>query len=225
MLNLMNINKVWGKELNPYFSTKNWVDLSSFIRNEYLNKEKKVFPDSKDIFKAFNLTPFSKVKVVILGQDPYHNDKQAEGLSFSVPNGLTLPPSLKNIYKEIESDLGIKKDFTDGNLEKWAEQGVFLLNSILTVVAHIPGSHKNKGWEAFTDYVIKKLSDDKDNIVFILWGNYAKSKKILINPEKHLILESVHPSPFSVYNGFFGSKHFSKCNEYLKKYKKGIITW
>ena len=225
MLNLMNINKEWKKELDPYFSTKNWKDLNSFIRNEYLNINKKIFPNQKDIFKAFNLTSFSKVKVIILGQDPYHNDSQAEGLSFSVPNGLMLPPSLKNIYKEIENDLSIKKDFTDGNLEKWAEQGVFLLNSILTVVAHIPGSHKNKGWEDFTDYVIQKISDDKDNIVFILWGNYAKSKKILINTDKHLVLESVHPSPFSAYNGFFGCKHFSKCNKYLKEHKKGIINW
>lgn len=225
MLNFLNINKEWQKELEPYFSTKNWKDLNSFIRNEYLDNNKKIFPNKKDIFKAFELTPFSKVKVVILGQDPYHNDGQAEGLSFSVPNGLTLPPSLKNIYKEIESDLAVKKDFTDGNLEKWAEGGVFLLNSILTVVAHTPASHKDKGWEHFTDYVIKKISDDKDNVVFILWGNYAKSKKLLIDNKKHLILESVHPSPFSARNGFFGSKHFSKCNEYLKKHKKGIIKW
>lgn len=221
----MNINKEWKKGLNPYFSTKNWEDLNSFIRNEYLDKNKRIFPNQKDIFKAFTLTPFSKVKVVILGQDPYHNDNQAEGLSFSVPSGLILPPSLKNIYKEIENDLGIKKDFTDGNLEKWAEQGVFLLNSILTVAAHTPGSHKNKGWEDFTDYVIKRISDRKYSIVFILWGNYAKPKRNLIDSKKHLILESVHPSPFSAHNGFFNSKHFSKCNAYLKKYKKGIINW
>jgi uracil-DNA glycosylase len=225
MTDLININKEWKKELNPYFTTSNWQDLSSFIRNEYLNKDKKIFPNPKDIFKAFNLTPFSKVKVVILGQDPYHNDNQAEGLSFSVPKGLILPPSLKNVYKEIESDLSIKKDFTDGNLEKWAKQGVFLLNSILTVIAHNPASHQNKGWEEFTDYVIKKISDDKENIVFILWGNYAKSKKVLIDTNKHVVLESAHPSPFSAYNGFFSCKHFSKCNEYLKKHKKGIINW
>ena len=225
MTELINMNKEWNSELKPYFSTKNWSILDSFIRNEYSNKDKKIFPNKKDIFKAFNLTPFSKVKVVILGQDPYHNYNQAEGLSFSVPNGLILPPSLKNIYKEIESDLNIKKDFTNGNLEKWAKEGVFLLNSILTVVAHTPTSHKDKGWEDFTDYVIKKISDDKDNTVFILWGNYAKSKKILINTDKHLVLESVHPSPFSARNGFFGCKHFSKCNIYLKKHKKGIINW
>lgn len=225
MTEFININKEWKKELNPYFATENWKVLSSFIRNEYLDKDKKIFPNPKDIFKAFNLTPFSKVKVVILGQDPYHNDNQAEGLSFSVPTGLILPPSLKNIYKEIESDLSIKKDFTDGNLENWAEQGVFLLNSILTVIARNPASHQGKGWEGFTDYVIQKLSDDREHIVFMLWGNYAKSKKALINTDKHLVLESVHPSPFSAYNGFFGCKHFSKCNQYLKKYKKGIINW
>ena len=225
MTEFIKINEEWKKELKPYFSSKNWSILESFIRNEYSNNNKKVFPNKKDIFKAFNLTPFSKVKVVILGQDPYHNDGQAEGLSFSVPCGVILPPSLKNIYKEIESDLAVKKDFTVGNLDNWAEQGVFLLNSILTVVAHTPASHKDKGWEDFTDYIIKKLSDDKDNLVFILWGNYAKSKKILINNKKHLILESVHPSPFSARNGFFGSKPFSKSNEYLKKHKKGIINW
>ena len=223
MSGFININQEWGKKLGPYFETEKWKNLSSFIRNEYLSK--KIFPNPKNIFKAFNLTPFSKVKVVILGQDPYHNYNQAQGLSFSVSKGLILPPSLKNIYKEIESDLSIKKDFTDGNLENWAEQGVFLLNSILTVIAHNPASHQNKGWEEFTDYVIKKLSDDKENTVFMLWGNYAKSKKILINTKKHLVLESVHPSPFSVYNGFFGCKHFSKCNEYLTKHKKGIINW
>lgn len=224
-MTLINLNKEWKTKLNPYFKTQNWDLLNSFIGKEYSDKDKKVFPEEKDIFKAFNLTPFSKVKVIILGQDPYHNDDQAEGLSFSVPNGLILPPSLKNIYKEIESDLHIKKDFTDGNLTKLAEQGVFLLNSTLTVIAHSPASHQNKGWEDFTDYVIKKLSEDKEELVFILWGNYAKSKKVLIDTDKHLVLESVHPSPFSARNGFFGCKHFSKCNEYLNKHKRGIIRW
>lgn len=199
--------------------------MSNFVRGEYLNKDKKIFPEAKNVFKAFDLTPFSKVKVVILGQDPYHDDKQANGLCFSVPKGLILPPSLKNIYKEIESDLNIKKDFTDGALEKLAEQGVFLLNSILTVVAHTPASHRNKGWESFTDEIIKTLSDKKDNLVFMLWGNYAKSKKSLIDTDKHLVLEAPHPSPFSVYTGFFGCKHFSKCNQYLKKNKIGEIKW
>lgn len=225
MIKFIEINKEWYRELKAYFLTKDWDILENFIRNEYTDSSKKIFPNKKDIFKAFELTPFSKVKVIILGQDPYHNDGQAQGLSFSVPEGFVLPPSLKNIYKEIESDIYIKKDFTKGDLDKWAKQGVFLLNSILTVVAHTPASHQNKGWEHFTDYIIKRLSDKKENLVFILWGNYAKSKKLLIDNKKHLILESVHPSPFSARNGFFGSKPFSKCNEYLKKHKKGIINW
>jgi uracil-DNA glycosylase len=221
----IKINPEWAEILKDYFETNNWKDLSNFVRGEYLNKDKKIFPEAKNVFKAFDLTPFSKVKVVILGQDPYHDDKQANGLCFSVPKGLILPPSLKNIYKEIESDLNIKKDFTDGALEKLAEQGVFLLNSILTVVAHTPASHRNKGWESFTDEIIKTLSDKKDNLVFMLWGNYAKSKKSLIDTDKHLVLEAPHPSPFSVYTGFFGCKHFSKCNQYLKKNKIGEIKW
>lgn len=221
----IKINPEWAEILKDYFETSNWKDLSNFVRDEYLNKDKKIFPEAKNVFKAFDLTPFSKVKVIILGQDPYHDDKQANGLCFSVPKGLILPPSLKNIYKEIESDLNIKKDFTDGDLEKWAEQGVFLLNSILTVVAHTPASHRNKGWESFTDEIIKTLSDKKDNLVFMLWGNYAKSKKSLIDTSKHLVLEAPHPSPFSVHTGFFGCKHFSKCNQYLKKNKIGEIRW
>ena len=223
--NNIKINPEWTEVLKDYFETKNWKDLSNFVRNEYLDKNKKIFPEAKNVFKAFDLTPFSKVKVVILGQDPYHDDRQANGLCFSVPKDLILPPSLKNIYKEIESDLDIKKDFTDGNLEKWAEQGVFLLNSILTVVAHTPASHRNKGWESFTDEIIKTLSDKKDNLVFMLWGNYAKSKKSLIDTSKHLVLEAPHPSPFSVHTGFFGCKHFSKCNEYIKKNKIGEVDW
>lgn len=225
MNNKIKINKEWKKELKSYFLTENWLKLSSFIRNEYLNKSKKIFPEPKDLFKAFELTPFSSIKVVILGQDPYHNDKQAEGLSFSVPKGLSLPPSLKNIYKEIEKDLNIKKDFTNGNLENWAKQGVFLLNSILTVEAHRPASHQGKGWEEFTDYIIKIISNNKNNIVFILWGNYAKSKKLLIDKDKHLIIESAHPSPFSAHNGFFGSKPFSKTNTYLKDNNIKDIKW
>ena len=225
MTKFIEINKEWDRELKAYFLTKDWDILENFIRNEYSDSNKKIFPNKKDIFRAFELTPFSEVKVIILGQDPYHNDGQAQGLSFSVPEGFVLPPSLKNIYKEIESDIDIKKDFKKGNLDKWAKQGVFLLNSILTVVAHTPASHQNKGWEHFTDYIIKRLSDGKENLVFILWGNYAKSKKLLIDNKKHLILESVHPSPFSAHNGFFGSNPFSKCNEYLKKHKKGIINW
>ncbi|MFO0743960.1 MAG: uracil-DNA glycosylase [Candidatus Paceibacterota bacterium] len=221
----IKINLEWAQVLKDYFETNNWKDLSIFIKSEYLDKNKKIFPEAKNVFKAFDLTPFSKVKVIILGQDPYHDDKQANGLCFSVPKGLVLPPSLKNIYKEIETDLNIKKDFTDGDLGKWAEQGVFLLNSILTVIAHNPASHRNKGWESFTNEVIKTLSDKRQNLVFMLWGNYAKSKKSLIDTKRHLVLEAPHPSPFSVHTGFFGCKHFSKCNEYLKKNQIGEIDW
>lgn len=220
----IKINNEWKSVLDDYFSSKEWRKLSLFIRNEYLSN-KTIYPEPKNIFKAFDLTSFSEVKVVILGQDPYHGEKQAQGLSFSVKENMVLPPSLKNIYKEIESDLNIKKDFSNGNLENWSKEGVFLLNSILTVIKDTPASHQAKGWEEFTDYVIKSISHEKNNVVFILWGNYAKSKKRLIDENKHLILESAHPSPFSAYNGFFGCKHFSKCNNYLEKHKKGIINW
>jgi uracil-DNA glycosylase len=197
--------------------------LSDFIRQEY--QEKTIYPKPENLFKAFWLTPFSKVRVVILGQDPYHDAGQAHGLCFSVPENTTLPPSLKNIYKEIESDLGIKKDFKSGNLESWAEQGVFLLNAILTVIAHTPTSHRNKGWEEFTDFVIKTISDKLDGVVFILWGNYARTKKSLIDTSKHLIIESPHPSPFSATSGFFGSKPFSKANKYLASHGQKEINW
>jgi len=221
----ININEEWKLVLQEFFESPDWKKLSEFIKKEYLDKNKKIFPQPKDVFKAFYMTPFSRVKVVILGQDPYHDKGQAHGLSFSVPDNVTLPPSLKNIYKEIEGDLGITKDFTKGNLESWAEQGVFLLNSILTVIAHNPASHRNKGWEKFTDFIIKTLSDKGQNIVFMLWGNYARGKKSLIDTKKHLVLESVHPSPFSANNGFFGSKPFSKANKYLKEHGKGEINW
>lgn len=219
----VNIEPEWKEALQEFFATDAWQNLSAFIREEYKNK--KVYPNPKDIFKAFTLTPFSQVKVVILGQDPYHGAGQAEGLCFSVPLGVPLPPSLQNIYKEIESDLGIKKDFKNGHLESWANQGVFLLNAILTVVASTPASHQSKGWEEFTDFVIKKISEERENVVFILWGNYARSKKALIDTKKHLVLESPHPSPFSAYSGFFGSKPFSKCNDYLKKNGESEIRW
>jgi uracil-DNA glycosylase len=221
----INIESEWKLELQDFFKTKDWESLALFIKSEYLDKNKKIFPEPKDIFKAFELTPFSRVKVIILGQDPYHDDGQAHGLSFSVPKNKILPPSLKNIYKEIESDLNIKKDFKQGNLESWAKDGVLLLNAILTVIAHNPASHREKGWEKFTDYVIKTLSDKRQNLVFILWGNYAKGKRGLIDQNKHLIIESVHPSPFSANNGFFGSKPFSKTNKYLKEHNIDIINW
>lgn len=217
------IEKEWKEAISSYFASKTFEDLSSFVRNEYVTK--KIFPPPKDVFKAFDLTPLSKVQVVILGQDPYHNDGQAMGLSFSVPKGTPLPPSLKNIYKEIENDVGIKKDFSDGDLTVWAEQGVFLLNAILSVVAHSPASHQKKGWEEFTDTVIKTISDTREHVVFMLWGNFAKSKKSLIDTTKHLVLEAPHPSPFSAHDGFFGCKHFSLCNRYLKERGKSEISW
>jgi uracil-DNA glycosylase len=219
----IKINNEWKLVLQDFFQKESWKELASFIRKEYSTK--KVFPEGKNIFKALDLTPFSKVKVIILGQDPYHDEGQAHGLSFSVPINIKIPPSLKNIYKEIENDLNTKKGFNNGNLENWAEQGVLLLNAILTVIAHNPASHRDKGWEEFTDFIIKTLSDQKDNLVFMLWGNYAKSKKCLIDSKRHLILESVHPSPFSARNGFFGCKHFSKCNKYLKENKMKEIEW
>ncbi len=217
------LEKEWGKALQGYLESKEFSQCITFVHNEYATK--KIFPESKNILRAFSLTPFSRVKVVILGQDPYHNDGQANGLSFSVKDGVAVPPSLKNIYKEIESDIGVTKDFSHGNLEDWARQGVFLLNAILTVVAHIPASHQRKGWEEFTDMVIKTISDKHEHVVFMLWGNYARSKKLLIDENKHLILEAPHPSPFSVHSGFFGCKHFSKCNEYLNKNHKKAIVW
>lgn len=219
----VNIEPEWKEALSDFFATEKFAKLTNFVREEYLSKT--VYPKPEEVFKAFWLTPFSKVKVVILGQDPYHGTHQAHGLCFSVPQGIIPPPSLKNIYKEIEDDLGIKKDFNDGNLEPLAEQGIFLLNTILTVIAHQPASHSKKGWEEFTDHVIKTLSDKRENLVFILWGNYARSKKSLIDPKKHLILESSHPSPFSAYSGFFGCKHFSKANNYLEEHQIKKISW
>ncbi len=219
----IDIEPEWYEALSPYLETKTFADLTEFVKSEYTTK--KVYPKPKNIFKAFALTPLSQVKVVILGQDPYHGEGQAHGLSFSVEDGVTLPPSLQNIYKEIESDLGIKKDRKSGNLESWAKQGVFLLNAVLSVVASSPVSHKSHGWEEFTDTVIKTISDRQDHVVFMLWGNFARSKKSLIDTRKHLVLESAHPSPFSVHSGFFGTKQFSKCNDYLKKHNKKEIIW
>ena len=219
----VDIEPEWHEVLAEVFEDKQFEKLAEFVRSQYISE--KIFPRPENIFKAFWLTPFSKVKVVILGQDPYHGDGQAHGLCFSVPDGVPLPPSLQNIYKEIESDLGIKKDFKNGNLESWAKQGVFLLNAILTVVAHNPASHRNKGWEIFTDAVIKTISDKRESVVFILWGNYARSKKTLIDVKKHLILEAPHPSPLSAYAGFFGCKHFSKANKYLTDHGQKDIDW
>jgi uracil-DNA glycosylase len=217
------IEKEWDKALRPYMETDAFASLVYFVAEEYKTKE--VFPAKGDIFKVFELTPFSKVRVVILGQDPYHDKGQACGLSFSVPDGVRIPPSLKNIYKEIQDDTGSTKDMTNGNLIPWAEQGVLLLNTILTVVAHTPASHKGKGWEEFTDTVLQTISDSHEHVVFILWGNYAERKSGLIDRKKHCVLTASHPSPLSSYRGFFGCKHFSLCNRYLEKHGHDGIVW
>ena len=219
----VKIEKSWKKVLKTYIETKEFQDLANFVREEYLTKT--IYPSPKNVFDAFNSTPFDKVKVVIIGQDPYHNPGQAHGLCFSVQDGVAPPPSLKNIYKELDTDLDIKKDFTKGNLTDWTNQGILLINSVLTVRKNEPGSHAKKGWEQFTDEVIKQLSDKKENLVFLLWGNYAKQKGAVIDRSKHLVLESAHPSPFSAHNGFFGCKHFSQTNKYLKEHSKKEIDW
>lgn len=223
MSKAVNIEPSWAEALSDHFASPGFIKLSDFIRSEYLSK--KVYPKPENIFKAFWLTPLANVKVVILGQDPYHGPGQAHGLCFSVPEGVTPPPSLVNIYKEITQDLGIAKDLSNGNLEAWADQGVFLLNAILTVVASTPASHQKLGWEDFTDQVIRTISERREHVVFLLWGNYARAKRDLIDSSKHLILEAPHPSPFSAYSGFFGSRHFSQANDYLLG--KGImpINW
>jgi uracil-DNA glycosylase len=218
----MKIEGSWKKALSEEFDKPYFKKLADFVRQEYLKS--KVYPAPKDVFRAFDICPFDKVKVVILGQDPYHGPKQANGLSFAVHEGIVIPPSLKNIYKEIESDLDIKPK-SSGDLSRWAKQGVLLLNATLTVRASTPGSHQKKGWEEFTDAVIKKLSDEREHLVFILWGNYAKNKGVVIDRNKHLVLESAHPSPFSADSGFFGNKHFSKANEYLKESGLGEVDW
>jgi uracil-DNA glycosylase len=221
-INKIKIEESWKEILADQFQLSYFDSLSGFIRSEY--KMRKIFPPPKDIFKAYDLCPFDKVKVVILGQDPYHGEGQANGLCFAVGKDVTLPPSLQNIFKEIKSDIGVEPR-SDGDLSRWAMQGVLLLNATLTVRADSPGSHQGKGWEEFTDATISKLSKERENLVFILWGNYAKKKGSIIDRSKHLVIESAHPSPFSAYNGFFGSKPFSKANKYLLKYGKGEIDW
>jgi uracil-DNA glycosylase len=219
----VKIEKSWKKVLEKEFGEKYFEELTKFVKEEY-NKET-VYPPAKFIFNAFELTPFDKVKVVILGQDPYHGINQANGLAFSVNNEIQIPPSLLNIYKEIESDLGQKTKNKNGNLENWAKQGVLMLNATLTVRAHMAASHQNKGWEKFTDAVVKILSEQKENLVFILWGSYAQKKGSVIDESKHLVIKSVHPSPLSAYNGFFGSKPFSQTNAYLIFNDKKPIDW
>tara|TARA_B100000530_G_scaffold117434_1_gene73122 strand:+ start:585 stop:1247 length:663 start_codon:yes stop_codon:yes gene_type:complete len=218
----VKIEKSWKQRLDTEFQKPYFSNLVSFITKEF--SEKSIYPSGSLIFNAFNNCSFDDVKVVILGQDPYHGEGQAHGLSFSVPDGVKKPPSLKNIFKEIEYDLGIEAPGS-GNLLRWANQGVLLLNSILTVQKGKPASHQMKGWEVFTDAVIDLLSKEKKNLVFMLWGAYAYKKGLKIDRNKHLVIETSHPSPFSADKGFFRSKQFSKCNDYLEFYKKGIINW
>ncbi len=215
------INKKWDEILKAEFEKEYFAKLGTFIKSEYKNKI--IYPEYSDVFNALRYTDYDQVKVVILGQDPYHGYKEAHGLSFSVKENVKRPPSLNNIFKELKTDLG--KDRNCNDLTDWAKQGVLLLNSIMTVVKDTPASHSNKGWEIFTDNIIKYLNEREKPIVFILWGNYARSKKQLITNKNHLILESVHPSPFSANNGFFGSKPFSKTNEFLKKNNQKEIEW
>lgn len=212
----------WKGRLAPEFEKPYFGDLAEFVKSEY--QARKVYPPPKDIFRAFDLCPFDEVKVVILGQDPYHGPGQANGLCFAVNEGVPLPPSLQNIFKEIESDLG-RPTAGGADLSRWATQGVLLLNATLTVVAKTPGSHQKKGWEAFTDAAIRSLSEEREHLVFMLWGNYAKEKGSVIDFEKHLVLTSAHPSPFSAYSGFFGNKHFSKANAYLEEHGQPTIDW
>ena len=215
------INKKWDILLKDEMKKDYFKELGIFVKNEY--NKKTVYPEYKDIFKTLRLTDYDEVKVVILGQDPYHGENEAHGLSFSVPQGIKMPPSLLNIFKELNNDLGIKRTKTD--LTDWGEQGVLLLNSILTVVKDSPLSHKNKGWEIFTDRLIELLGEREKPLVFILWGNYARSKKELIKNKNHLIIENVHPSPLSASRGFFGSKPFSKTNDFLIKNNIKPIKW
>lgn len=218
----VKIDPSWHTQLEKEFEKQYFKDLTDFVRKEY--QTKRIYPPGSLIFNAFNVCPFSNVKVVLLGQDPYHGPSQAHGLCFSVNDKIPLPPSLQNIYKEIESDLNIKT-YTTGNLERWAKQGVFLLNATLTVQSGMAGSHQGKGWETFTDAVIKILSQEKEHLVFLLWGSYAQQKASLIDEHKHLVLKAVHPSPLSAYRGFFGCKHFSKTNEYLRLNGLSEIDW
>lgn len=200
-----------------------FIELKNFVEKE--DKEKIIYPKKEDRFKALEKTPFENVKVVILGQDPYHGKGQAQGFSFSVPNDQKIPPSLRNIYKEIETDLNVKLDYEKKDLTKWTEQGVLLLNSVLTVEERNPASHAKKGWEIFTDNIIKLISEEKENVVFILWGKYSENKEILIDKNKHKIIKSAHPSPFSARRGFFGSKCFSETNKFLKENNIEEIKW
>ncbi len=221
----VKIDPSWRKVLEDEFDKDYFKTLAEFVRGEYQHAI--VYPQPKDVFRAFDQCPFDNVRVVILGQDPYHGPGQANGLCFAVGEGVPLPPSLQNIFKEIKSDIGSQGEAIakSGNLERWAKQGVLLLNATLTVRAREAGSHQSRGWEEFTDAAIRVLSEKRENLVFILWGNYAKAKGVHIDRSKHLVIESAHPSPFSAYNGFFGSKPFSKTNTYLSANGLQPIEW
>ncbi|MFN5376580.1 MAG: uracil-DNA glycosylase [Chitinophagaceae bacterium] len=220
----VKISSEWKKSLENEFKEAYFHDLVEFLKTEKSSKQV-VYPPGPLIFNAFNLTDLDQVKVVIIGQDPYHGPNQAHGLSFSVQKGIPAPPSLMNIYKEIQNDLGITNLKTKGDLTYWAKQGVLLLNATLTVRANQPNSHAGIGWQRFTDKVIQVLNEQCEHLVFMLWGNFAKEKGMHIDTKKHLILKAAHPSPFSADKGFFGCKHFSKTNEYLIKYGKSPIDW
>jgi uracil-DNA glycosylase len=218
-----NLDLSWGRYLNSEFNKDYFEKLQLFLDKEY--KSKTIYPAEKNIYNAFNASSFPNTKVVIIGQDPYHQTGQAHGLSFSVQDGVKVPPSLKNIFKEIETDLGRPSKIQKGNLEFWASQGVLLLNSVLTVEDSKPMSHHNKGWEKFTDRVIEVLNLEKNYLVFLLWGKPAELKAVGVDSARHLVLTAPHPSPLSSYRGFFGCKHFSKCNEYLLKTGQKAIEW
>lgn len=218
----VQIEESWQKRLQPEFDKPYFKALTDFVRSEYAQGS--VYPPGRLIFNAFNLCPFEQVKVVIIGQDPYHGPGQAHGLCFSVNDGIPFPPSLQNIFKEIKADIGTDTPAT-GNLTRWARQGVLLLNATLTVRAHQAGSHQNKGWEAFTDAVIRLLAQEREHLVFILWGAYAQRKGAFIDRQRHLVLSSAHPSPLSAYHGFFGNRHFSQANSYLQAHGQTPIVW
>jgi uracil-DNA glycosylase len=219
----VNIEASWKEELKEEFDKPYFGQIVRFLKEEK-QAGKVIYPPGKLIFNAFDKTPFDKIKVVIIGQDPYHNAGQAHGLSFSVPDGVAPPPSLVNIFKELQSDLNITIPHT-GNLEPWARQGVLLLNASLTVVANTPNSHAQAGWHTFTDEVIRHVSADKEHVVFMLWGKFAQNKAELIDSSRHLVLKAAHPSPFSAHSGFFGSGHFSKANQWLQQQGEKPIDW
>ncbi len=218
-----DLSDSWRNQLKDQFDLPYMLSLMAFLIKEQ-QADKLIYPDMAEVFAAFDQTPFEKVKVVIIGQDPYHGESQAHGLSFSVPHGIKIPPSLVNIYKELSSDLSFNKP-AHGNLQAWAEQGVLLLNAVLTVEHQKPASHQGQGWEQFTDAVIARLNSEREHLVFLLWGKYAQQKGQNIDKERHLVLQSVHPSPLSAYRGFFGCQHFSKANEYLEQFGQAPIQW